>query len=189
MPNIKSCDELIEMVKNYNIILSKRHKTTFGKDVTDSMYQKCVENDFYFGLFNHSTTTEYGYEWAKKLVEHYTGETIKTYKQLKKPTVPKKIKNDSWDKYVGPEYGSALCIVCNKTTIDSKHFEAGHIISHNNGGPSTIENIMPICGCCNKSMQNINMDEYIQTYNPTQLTAFIKRDYTHKNIPKKGFFF
>lgn len=56
----------------------------------------------------------------------------------KKPTnkrkgIPKVIKDKSWDLYIGREKGIGKCYCC-EDEIDSKNFEAGHIISVAEGG-------------------------------------------------------
>ena len=93
------------------------------------------------------------------------------------------MKNDSWDKYVGKEYGIALCICCNQTQIDSKTFVAGHIISEKNEGKVTIDNIVPICSECNSSMGSTNMNIFIEKYYPQNLDNFKNRKY---QSPNKG---
>ena len=98
--------------------------------------------------------------------------SIKAPPRVPKKRIPKKVKNDSWDKYIGVEKGQAKCIVCKITTINSKDFEAGHIISDKNGGGIHVNNIMPICGLCNKSMSAENMDSYIAKYYPENLEYF-----------------
>ena len=68
-----------------------------------------------------------------------------------------------WDKYIGKEKGIGKCYSCSEN-IDSKNFEAGHIIPEAKGGPTNIDNLRPICSCCNKSMGTQNMDEFKETY-------------------------
>ena len=53
---------------------------------------------------------------------------------------------------------------CNTVEINQSNFEAGHIISEFNGGPITVDNILPICGTCNRSMGKTNMDEFISNH-------------------------
>lgn len=47
---------------------------------------------------------------------------------------------------------SALCPICNDSTISSESFSAGHIIPESKGGPIAIHNIMAICDDCNSQM-------------------------------------
>ena len=119
-------------------------------------------------------------EELKELTKLYNEEIIKIkdkykvlkekvrnkYKNLKngrKQHIPKKLKNMIWDKYVGKEKGIGFCYCCNEE-IDSKNFEAGHIIPEARGGPTNAENLRPICSCCNKSMGTQNMDKFRAKY-------------------------
>lgn len=60
--------------------------------------------------------------------------------------------------------GNVPCYVCSQT-ISSFHFEAGHIISHVNGGLTTVENLRPVCSMCNKRVGTKNMDEFKKSMN------------------------
>ncbi len=80
-----------------------------------------------------------------------------------KKHVPKLLKNQSWDVYIGREKGVGNCFYCN-SEIDSKHFECGHVIPISKGGPDTIENLRPICSLCNRSMGSKNMGEFMKKY-------------------------
>lgn len=84
-------------------------------------------------------------------------------KKYIKNKIPKLLKNQSWDVYIGKEKGIGNCYCCN-AEIDSKHFECGHIIPASKGGPETIENLRPICSLCNQSIGSKNMDEFIEKY-------------------------
>ena len=41
-----------------------------------------------------------------------------------------------------------------QNTITVFNFESGHNIPESKGGPTTIENLIPLCGNCNKSMSS-----------------------------------
>ena len=73
-------------------------------------------------------------KWCQEIVKLETGVLIKDTKKPRKTKIPKCIKNNSWDKYIGKNIGEALCICCNMNLIDSKNFIGGHIISEKNGG-------------------------------------------------------
>jgi 5-methylcytosine-specific restriction endonuclease McrA len=83
--------------------------------------------------------------------------------KIKRKTIPKKIKNLVWDNVIGKEKGIGNCYCCNDD-IDSKHFEAGHIISVANGGKINVDNLKPICSCCNKSMGKQNLEDFKEEY-------------------------
>lgn len=79
--------------------------------------------------------------------------------------IPKTLKNKVWDTYIGREKGIGNCFCCNKE-IDSKNFDCGHVIAVNRGGPTTLENMRPLCPVCNKSMGDKNMKEFKNNYFP-----------------------
>ncbi len=89
-----------------------------------------------------------------------------------KKHVPKLLKNQSWDVYIGKEKGVGNCFCCN-TEIDSKHFECGHVIPISKGGPDTIENLRLICSLCNRSMGSKNMAEFMKKYLNKQFNPII----------------
>ena len=83
-------------------------------------------------------------------------------KKIRK-SIPKSLKILVWDKNIGKEKGIGECDVC-KSEIDSKAFECGHIISVKEGGGTDIENLLPICSSCNKSMGTQNLHEFKEKY-------------------------
>lgn len=78
-------------------------------------------------------------------------------------SIPKTLKNQVWDTYVGKEKGTGECFCCS-TEIDSKNFECGHVVAHSYGGKNSVENMRPICSVCNKSMGTQDMFQFKNTY-------------------------
>jgi hypothetical protein len=85
-------------------------------------------------------------------------------KEYKKRPIPKNVRNQTWNQYIGAEKGEAPCYCCGIHKIDKASFDAGHVIPEVKGGPSTIENLRPICRGCNLSMGDTNMREYALKY-------------------------
>ena len=88
-------------------------------------------------------------------------ENIKKVKQK----IPIKLRNMIWTKYVGNTI-TGICFCCRKNTITSfsgekNTFEAGHIKSEHNGGEININNLLPICKKCNRSMNVKHWDFYV----------------------------
>lgn len=77
-----------------------------------------------------------------------------------RPRIPKTLRALVWDRHVGLDKGSTLCL-CN-TKIYQVNFECGHVIPFSKGGVTTIENLRPICGMCNKSMGNTNYYDFFE---------------------------
>jgi hypothetical protein len=105
-------------------------------------------------------------ELKKQRKKKYTQDKKQFEKQEEKAprkTIPKTLKNQVWDQYIGKDKGMGNCECCKKE-IDSKHFECGHIIAVSTGGQDTIDNLRPICSLCNKSMGKMNMIEFCDKY-------------------------
>lgn len=60
---------------------------------------------------------------------------------------------------------SGPCYVC-QSDIHILNFECGHIVSYADGGSLTVDNLLPICGSCNKSMGKRNLYEYKREFFP-----------------------
>jgi 5-methylcytosine-specific restriction endonuclease McrA len=109
-------------------------------------------------------------------------DTTYTFSFLKKKdnyrkSVPKTVKDRLWDTTFGPEAGQGLCYVCG-LQINSKRFEAGHVISVYHGGSTTLDNLKCICSTCNKSMGTQHLEKFKLTYFP----AIIKKNKDKKEI-------
>jgi hypothetical protein len=78
-----------------------------------------------------------------------------------KKSIPKPLKKMIWEKY-----SNGKCYCCCDREISMFDFDAGHIIPESKGGPTTIDNLRPICSSCNKSMNNRDMREYTAQYFP-----------------------
>jgi hypothetical protein len=92
--------------------------------------------------------------------------TIPKPKNEKRKAIPKRIRELVWNTYVGRNIGTTKCFCCNDEDklISQMDFEAGHIISHANGGKATVENLRPICRGCNASMGKKNMNDYMREH-------------------------
>jgi hypothetical protein len=80
---------------------------------------------------------------------------------LKKKTISKKLKEEIWIRHFG-EIFSAKCPISwcsHKITVFC--FEAGHNIPESKGGRTAIDNLIPICGECNRAMgDRYTIDEF-----------------------------
>jgi hypothetical protein len=57
------------------------------------------------------------------------------------------------------------CYIC-RTDLHFKNFECGHIKAEAKGGKITIDNVEPICSNCNKTMQTMNLNDFINENYP-----------------------
>jgi len=81
----------------------------------------------------------------------------------KRRPIDKAVRSQVWRRYWDTIDGK--CWVCARP-IAVDLFEAGHIIAVSKGGEDDILNLVPICGQCNKSMQDLNLIEYKNSHFP-----------------------
>ena len=87
----------------------------------------------------------------------------KPKKEAKRKSIPKAVKTSLWNIHIGEDKAKGECSVC-KSEIKVTNFEAGHIVSHAKGGEDNIDNLLPICSLCNKSMGTDNLIDYKLKY-------------------------
>ena len=172
--DIKDSKTLINYIENYNLKLSENDISKYT-DITKNQFDKAKRLNFYLGLFSHTSNNEYGYTWVKEIVDKYFEEYNNKIK--KKTNIPKKLRDDLWNKLIGKSIGGAYCLICNNEKIYMNKFEAGHIISEKDGGTLSLDNLLPICPGCNRSMSSKNLNEWINEFYPENLERFNKREY------------
>ena len=118
-------------------------------------------------------------EKKKAIKKKFKQEKTKEPKS-KRTSIPKSLKIQVWNEYIGKEKGVGNCLCCN-TEIDSKKFDCGHIEAVNTGGLTVLENLRPICSTCNKSMGDQNMFEFKDTYFPKTTTKVEEK--TFPSVP------
>jgi 5-methylcytosine-specific restriction endonuclease McrA len=91
----------------------------------------------------------------------------KSDKGVPKKRIPKKLRIDVWNKYIGAKKGLVQCPLCLENEIQQgscNGWDAGHVIPEANGGETTIDNLRVICKGCNSSMHKKHMKEYCGHY-------------------------
>jgi hypothetical protein len=81
----------------------------------------------------------------------------------RRKTFPKTMRMMLWSKYFPDNTMLGKCSCC-QSQVDYNLFELGHIISVLNGGTNTLENLVPICGMCNKSCGGKNLTDFCTDY-------------------------
>ena len=84
----------------------------------------------------------------------------------KKATIPKPIKMEIWRIHCGETFEHACCISFCNNRMTPFDFEAGHIQAEAEGGEVSVENLIPICSKCNKSMGKKHLREWEQEHVP-----------------------
>ena len=77
-----------------------------------------------------------------------------------KKTIPKILKDLTWQKWVGDHIAKTKCLCCGVNEIKMNSFHCGHVISEADGGPTTVDNLRPVCATCNLSMRTQNMVKF-----------------------------
>jgi regulator of replication initiation timing len=85
--------------------------------------------------------------------------------KLKRQTIPKAIKIEVWNLYIGHNKNKAICPLCLIREINTHNtdWHCSHVISDVHGGKPTLSNLRALCGTCNQSMGRMDMCEYILT--------------------------
>ncbi len=86
-------------------------------------------------------------------------------KKPPKQKIPPKMRFKIWETYVG-DHIEAICFCCKSKRItpvtNCDAFQAGHILSENDGGKIEIGNLLPICASCNRKMGTTHWDDYVK---------------------------
>ena len=82
---------------------------------------------------------------------------------MERKSIPKPVRTQVWNKYIGEENGLGKCNVCGEE-IKVSNFDCGHIIAACEGGEDTVQNLVPICRLCNLSMGKENLNDFKQKY-------------------------
>ena len=91
-------------------------------------------------------------------------------------STPKILKEQVWKTYVGSSI-ETKCPVCNDKTITAFDFDCDHVIAHQQGGQSTVENLRPTCRSCNLSMATQNLESFCNQFFPN---APVLKTFTNK---------
>ena len=178
--NIETPIKLKKILEDFNDRLKQWpfHSFPASKSFKDQskIELKCQEVGLYLGMFPFKDD-DFGYGWVKQIIYEHTGKQEKTNAIKFRNKIPKKVRIDSWNRYIGKEIGAIRCICCRTTEIAQLNFHAGHILAKSKGGSNTVDNIIPICSLCNSSMNDRHMDEFVKEHYPQNYGNFINRQY------------
>lgn len=152
---IKSGDDFVERIKELNAFYGKLGAIQFaawGVKTPDTVLCKIREMspNLYLGLYTN-------YEWLERIVDgaKLPYDKIYHYSSTHRITITKALRNKVWNS--GLVDGNCYCCEDN---ITNTTFECGHIIPITLGGPTTFENLKPICHTCNSDMGTRNLEDY-----------------------------
>lgn len=90
----------------------------------------------------------------------------KTQRGPKKRHVPQALKWQLWIQHAGENFKAKCATPWCRTVINVTNFQAGHRLAESKGGPTTLENLVPICALCNQSMGTEHFDVWAQRGQP-----------------------
>lgn len=106
----------------------------------------------------------------------------------RKKTIPKSLKTAVWLTYVGKQFEIKCHVAWCKTLITPFTFETGHNVPESKGGMTSVENLRPICGQCNKSMGNrYTIDDFSRIYEAAINAPVKSQSQNQKGQAKPGF--
>ena len=89
-----------------------------------------------------------------------------------KQKIPKALREQVWLKQFGKQYSSRCATVWCENKITVFDFQCGHDIPESKGGPTTPENLIPLCSRCNLSMgDRYTFDEWTALSKQPPLTT------------------
>jgi hypothetical protein len=96
----------------------------------------------------------------------------------KRKSIPLALRKAVWEAFKTPE-NLVACRHCS-AKIDAFSFECGHVQSVAKGGSTTFDNLVPVCGPCNRSVGTRN----INVFNTQYLQAPNNGSYTQVDPPE-----
>jgi len=89
---------------------------------------------------------------------------MEVYRKCK---IPKALREQVWITSMGHKFEGKCKIKWCKNPINVFDYECGHNIPESKGGKTTLDNLIPICGRCNRSMSdNYTIDEWTKRFAP-----------------------
>lgn len=87
-------------------------------------------------------------------MRHKKNKVVSTTTTYIKKKIPLALQEQVWIKTMGRSFEGKCPTKWCSNTITVFDFESGHNIPESKGGPTTLENLIPLCSRCNKSMGN-----------------------------------
>ena len=81
----------------------------------------------------------------------------------KRKAIPKAVRTTLWNIHFSEDKAKGNCKVCDGE-IKISNFEAGHVIASASGGTDNLDNLLPLCSLCNKSMGTENLLDFKTKY-------------------------
>lgn len=156
---LSNSEDLIKIIEDYNNNHKNYKRNNYDdKTISFNMIEKAQKIGFYLGLYKIDKNKDYYYEWCKKIIE-YQRPNIKIIINNK---ITSALRSNVWNTYIGQDKVNSKCVICDYNSIRMDNFEVGHIRPKSKGGSNKIQNLIPICGQCNKRMNVQHMDKFVE---------------------------
>jgi hypothetical protein len=110
-------------------------------------------------------------------------------KRYRKKKIPTALRNQVWITYMGERFRVKCSTIWCTMIITPFSFEAGHNIPESKGGKTVLENLIPICSTCNKSMGNTHtFDTWCSMYSASAIMKSNEQVHMIPTTKKQGQF-
>lgn len=82
--------------------------------------------------------------------------------KLRKKKIAVALREQVWLSAMGEQFKAKCTVTWCSNLVTVFNFQCGHLLAESKGGPTTLENLRPICGRCNQSMGTMHMDQWLQ---------------------------
>lgn len=108
----------------------------------------------------------------------FTMQGQKKMRSKRKAKIHAALREQVWLRFAGHVFQTKCATRWCQNQINCFNFQCGHIQAESLGGPTTLENLTPLCSRCNLSMGTMHMDEWnAMSTNPTPTSPV-----THKGF-------
>jgi len=91
----------------------------------------------------------------------------------RKSKIPKALREQVWLSRMGHRFEGKCTIRWCKNRMTVFDYECGHNVPESKGGKTTLDNLIPICSRCNRSMSDkYTIDEWTKNFAPPQKKWF-----------------
>ena len=103
--------------------------------------------------------------FEKNIYRSINTSKLKTHSKYKKKKIPKALREQVWINKMGKRFSGTCCISWCENDMSCFNFDCGHNIPESKGGPTNVENLIPICRNCNVGMGNrFTIEEWEKKY-------------------------
>lgn len=166
-------EHLLYLLYLYN----QRIRTRYARssEASKPAFSKCEKHGLYIGMDPGFESICDPFEILDPSVEmksypreflEWIGDGLSSETKKKKTTIPKSLQTQVFETYASRTHQEAPCWCCETNRIRITSFQCGHVVPESKGGPTTLENLRPICTGCNQSMGSTHMIEWMREYYP-----------------------